>query len=281
MKIGISTFPTDYSPDVAAVARRAEALGFESLWVPEHVMLPVASSTTWPGSAEGVIPKVYADIADPFVALARASGVTERLMLGTAICLVPERNPLLLAKEVASLDMFSGGRFLFGVGAGWLREELELLGGDFDRRWGQTKEAVLAMKELWTRTKSEFHGEFYDFPPVYSFPRPVQRPHPPVLLGGMAERVFKRVAEWGDGWIPNRVTPAEVAEGRARLDELAQAAGRDPSSIQITVSGQPPDAGLIEEYGEAGADRVIVRLADVDEEQSLDEIDRIAKAVLT
>ena len=281
MKIGISTFPTDYSPDVAAVARRAEALGFESLWVPEHVMLPVVSSTTWPGSAEGVIPKVYADIADPFVALARASGVTERLMLGTAICLVPERNPLLLAKEVASLDMFSGGRFLFGVGAGWLREELELLGGDFDRRWGQTKEAVLAMKELWTRTKSEFHGEFYDFPPVYSFPRPVQRPHPPVLLGGMAERVFKRVAEWGDGWIPNRVTPAEVAEGRARLDELAQAAGRDPSSIQITVSGQPPDVGLIEEYGEAGADRVIVRLSDVDEEQSLDEIDRIAKAVLT
>ena len=281
MKIGISTFPTDYSPDVAAVARRAEALGFESLWVPEHVMLPVASSTKWPGSAEGVIPKVYADIADPFVALARASGVTERLMLGTAICLVPERNPLLLAKEVASLDMFSGGRFLFGVGAGWLREELELLGGDFDRRWGQTKEAVLAMKELWTRTKSEFHGEFYDFPPVYSFPRPVQRPHPPVLLGGMAERVFKRVAEWGDGWIPNRVTPAEVREGRARLDELAQAAGRDPSSIQITVSGQPPDAGLIEEYGEAGADRVIVRLADVHEEQSLDEIDRIAKAVLT
>ncbi len=281
MKIGISTFPTDYSPDVAAVARRAEELGFESLWVPEHVMLPVASSTKWPGSTEGAIPKVYADIADPFVALARASGVTERLMLGTAICLVPERNPLLLAKEVASLDMFSGGRFLFGIGAGWLREELELLGGDFDRRWGQTKEAVLAMKEIWTRTESEFHGEFYDFPPVYSFPRPVQRPHPPVLLGGMAERVFKRVAEWGDGWIPNRVTPAEVREGRARLDELAQAAGRDPSSIEITVSGQPPDAGLIEEYGEAGADRVIVRLADVDEEQSLDEMDRIAKAVLT
>ena len=280
MKIGISTFPTDYSPDVAAVARRAEELGFESLWVPEHVMLPVGSSTKWPGSTGGAIPKVYADIADPFVALARASGVTERLMLGTAICLVPERNPLLLAKEVASLDMFSGGRFLFGIGAGWLREELELLGGNFDRRWGQTREAVLAMKELWTRTESEFHGEFYDFPPVYSFPRPAQRPHPPVLLGGMAERVFKRVAEWGDGWIPNRVTPAEVREGRARLDELARAAGRDPSSIGITVSGQPPDAGLIEEYGEAGADRVIVRLADVDGEQSLDEVDRIAEAVL-
>ena len=280
MKIGISTFPTDYSPDVAAVARRAEELGFESLWVPEHVMLPVGSSTKWPGSTGGAIPKVYADIADPFVALARASGVTERLMLGTAICLVPERNPLLLAKEVASLDMFSGGRFLFGIGAGWLREELELLGGNFDRRWGQTREAVLAMKELWTRTESEFHGEFYDFPPVYSFPRPAQRPHPPVLLGGMAERVFKRVAEWGDGWIPNRVTPAEVREGRARLDALARAAGRDPSSIGITVSGQPPDAGLIDEYGEAGADRVIVRLADVDGEQSLDEVDRIAEAVL-
>ena len=249
MKIGISTFPTDYSPDVAAVARRAEELGFESLWVPEHVIVPAGSSTKWPGSAEGAIPKVYADIADPFVGLARASGVTERLMLGTAICLVPERNPLLLAKEVASLDMFSRGRFLFGIGAGWLREELELLGGDFDRRWGQTKEAVLAMKELWTQTKSEFHGEFYDFPPVYSFPRPVQRPHPPVLLGGMSERVFTRVVEWGDGWIPNRVTPAQrSARVAGGSNELAQAAGRDPSSIEITISGSAagrcPDRGV-------------------------------------
>ena len=280
MKIGISTFPTDYSPDIAVIARRAEELGFESLWVPEHAVLPVDVSTSWPGSGEGPIPKVYADIADPFVALSRASAVTERLKLGTAICLVPEHNPLLLAKEVASLDMYSGGRFLFGIGAGWLREETEILGGDFDHRWGQTKESVLAMKELWTQTKSEFHGKFYDFPAVYSFPRPVQRPHPPVLLGGMAENVFKRVVAWGDGWIPNRVTPEDVREGRMKLDELARDAGRDPASIQIIVSGQPPDSDLIKQYEDAGAVRVVVRLAAMDEDQTMEGVDRIAEVIL-
>ena len=280
MKIGLSTFPTDYSPDIAIIARRAEELGFESLWVPEHAVLPADAATSWPGSAAGVIPKVYADIADPFVALSRASAVTQRLKLGTAICLVPEHNPLLLAKAVASLDMYSGGRFLFGIGAGWLREETEILGGDFEHRWGQTRESVLAMKELWTQTKSEYRGKFYDFPAVYSFPRPVQRPHPPVLLGGMAANVFKRVAAWGDGWIPNRVTPEDVREGRSKLDELARAAGREPASIEITVSGQPPDGDLIRRYEDAGADRIVVRLADVDEDQTMEQVDRIAEAVL-
>ena len=280
MKIGISTFPTDYSPDIALIARRAEELGFESLWVPEHAVLPAAVATSWPGSDDGVIPRVYADIADPFVALSRASAVTERLKLGTAICLVPEHNPLLLAKQVATLDMYSGGRFLFGIGAGWLREETEVMGGDFDHRWGQTRESVLAMKELWTKTKSEYHGRFYDFPAVYSFPRPVQRPHPPVLLGGMAANVFRRVVAWGDGWLPNRVTPDEVREGRLTLDKLANDAGRDPASIEITVSGQPPDGELIEQYEDAGAVRVVVRLAGMEEDQTLEQVDRIAEAVL-
>ena len=280
MKIGISTFPTDYSPDIALIGRRAEELGFESLWVPEHAVLPAAVATSWPGSDDGVIPRVYADIADPFVALSRASAVTERLKLGTAICLVPEHNPLLLAKQVATLDMYSGGRFLFGIGAGWLREETEVMGGDFDHRWGQTRESVLAMKELWTKTKSEYHGRFYDFPAVYSFPRPVQRPHPPVLLGGMAANVFRRVVAWGDGWLPNRVTPDEVREGRLTLDKLANDAGRDPASIEITVSGQPPDGELIEQYEDAGAVRVVVRLAGMEEDQTLEQVDRIAEAVL-
>ncbi len=163
MDIGISTFPTDYSADIALVAKRAEELGFESLWVPEHPVLPVKAETPWPGSADGVIPRVYADIVDPFVALARASAVTSTLKLGTGICLVPERNPLLLAKEVATLDMYSGGRFLFGIGAGWLREETEMLGGNFRHRWSQTREAILAMKELWTKTESEYHGHFTTF----------------------------------------------------------------------------------------------------------------------
>ena len=280
MKIGVSTFPTDYSIDIAVLARRAEELGFDSLWVPEHAILPVDAKTPWPGSAEGVMPKEYADIADPFVALGRASAVTTTLKLGTAIVLVPERNPLVLAKEVATLDMYSGGRFIMGIGAGWLREESDIMGVDFDHRWTQTKEAVLAMKELWTKTESEYHGKYYDFPPVYSFPRPVQRPHPPVLLGGMARNVFKRIAEWGDGWIPNRVTPEEVAAGRAKLDELATVAGRDPASIPISVFGQQPDPGLVERFFDAGAARVTVRLPVAGEEESLVEVERMASLLL-
>ena len=280
MEIGVSTFPTDYSIDIAVLARRAEELGFDSLWVPEHAILPVGAKTPWPGSAEGVMPKEYADIADPFVALGRASAVTTTLKLGTAIVLVPERNPLVLAKEVATLDMYSGGRFIMGIGAGWLREESEIMGVDFDHRWTQTKEAVLAMKELWTKTESEYHGRYYDFPPVYSFPRPVQRPHPPVLLGGMARNVFKRIVEWGDGWIPNRVTPEEVAAGRAKLDELATVAGRDPASIPISVFGQQPDPGLVERFFDAGAARVTIRLPVAGEEESLVELERMASLLL-
>ncbi len=280
MDIGISTFLTDYSVDVATVARRIEELGFDSLWVPEHPIIPVNTASPWPGSPDGVIPKVYADIVDPFVALARASGVTTTLKLATGIVLVPERHPILLAKEVATLDMYSGGRFIFGIGAGWNREESEILGGDFDHRWTQARESVLAMKELWTKVESEHHGKYYDFPPVYSFPRPAQRPHPPVLLGGMARNVFRRVVEYGDGWLPNRVTPEDVAKGRATLDELATAAGRDPASIQITVFGQQPDRDLLRRFEEAGADRVTIRLETAPEAESLADVERIAEAVL-
>ena len=280
MDIGISTFLTDYSVDVATVARRIEELGFDSLWVPEHPIIPVNTASPWPGSADGVIPKVYADIVDPFVALARASGVTTTLKLATGIVLVPERHPILLAKEVATLDMYSGGRFFFGIGAGWNREESEILGGDFDHRWTQARESVLAMKELWTKVESEHHGKYYDFPPVYSFPRPAQRPHPPVLLGGMARNVFRRVVEYGDGWLPNRVSPEDVAKGRATLDELATAAGRDPASIQITVFGQQPDRDLVRRFEEAGADRVTIRLETAPEAESLADVERIAEAVL-
>ena len=280
MNIGISTFPTDYSADVAVIAKRAEDLGFESFWVPEHPILPVKGSSPWPGSADGVIPKVYADIVDPFVALGRASAVTTTLKLGTGICLVPERNPLLLAKEVATLDMYSKGRFLFGIGTGWHREEAEIMGADFDHRWTQTRESVLAMKELWTKVESEYHGKYYDFPPVYSFPRPVQRPHPPVLIGGMARNVFKRVVDCGDGWMPNRVTPEQVAQGRATINELAEAAGRDQSSISVSVYGQPADRELIERLQEAGADRVMVRLPTEPEEECIASLESIAEAVL-
>jgi len=280
MDIGISTFPTDYSIDIAKLAQRAEEYGFESLWVPEHSILPVNTESPWPGSPDGKIPKVYADIVDPFIALSRASAVTTKLKLGTGICLVPERNPLLLAKEVATLDMYSQGRFLFGIGAGWLREETEIMGGDFAHRWSQTREAILAMKELWTTVGSEYHGKYYDFPPVYSFPRSVQKPHPPVFLGGMAKNVFKRIIDYGDGWMPNRVVPEDVQKGRATLDELAEAAGRDPKSIIVSVFGQQPDADLLMGFEEAGADRVMIRVETANEEDTLKNLHSIAETVL-
>ena len=280
MDIGIETFPTDYSIDITTLASRAEELGFESLWVPEHPIMPVNPKTPWPRSADGKIPRYYADIADPFIALARASAVTSDLKLGTGICLVPERNPLLLAKEVATLDMYSGGRFLFGIGAGWLREETELMGGDFVHRWSQTREAVLAMKELWTKTQSEYHGRFYDFSPVYSFPRPVQRPHPPVYLGGTAPKVFQRIVAWGDGWLPSRVTPEQVKLGSATLDELADAADRDRESLSISVFGQEADRELVGRFEDAGADRVIMSVPAANEKETLADLERIAAAVL-
>jgi len=280
MDIGISTFPTDYSIDIAKLAQRAEEYGFESLWVPEHSILPVNTESPWPGSPDGKIPKVYADIVDPFIALSRASAVTTKLKLGTGICLVPERNPLLLAKEVATLDMYSQGRFLFGIGAGWLREETEIMGGDFAHRWSQTREAILAMKELWTTVGSEYHGKYYDFPPVYSFPRSVQKPHPPVFLGGMAKNVFKRIIDYGDGWMPNRVVPEDVQKGRATLDELAEAAGRDPKSIIVSVFGQQPDADLLKGFEAAGANRVMIRVETANEEDTLKNLHSIAETVL-
>src|SRR5438094_6045299 len=207
MKIGVNMTFSSRSIDVAVMAQKAESLGFESLWLPEHPVIPVHVTTRYQGSPDGAIPPSMSDIADPFLALARASAVTTTIKLGTGICLVPERNPLLLAKEIATLDHFSNGRFLFGIGAGWLQEETEIMGGDFAHRWSQTRESVLAMKELWTKPEAEFHGKYYDFPLVKSNPKPKQKPHPPVLLGGGATNVLQRVVAWGDGWLPNRITP--------------------------------------------------------------------------
>ena len=199
MNIGVSIPLPAYSVDVALMANKAEQLGFESIWCAEHPIMPVHTTSPFSGSADGVIPETYAHFVDPFIALARASGATSTIKLGTSIVLVPERNPLLMAKEISCLDYFSGGRFIFGIGAGWLREETEIMGGDFDHRWTQTREAVLAMKELWTKDEAEFHGRYYDFPLVKSYPKPVQKPHPPVVLGGSAKNVLRRVAGWGDG----------------------------------------------------------------------------------
>ena len=280
MNVGTSTPLPAYTIDPAFMAKKAEDLGFDSIWYAEHPAVPVQSNSPFPATG-GEIPWTYSHFTDPYIALARASGATTKIKLGTGITLVPERNPLLLAKEIASLDRFSGGRFLFGIGTGWLREETEIMGGDFEHRWTQTREAIEVMKELWTKDEAEYHGRFYDFPAVKSYPKPLQQPHPPVILGGLAKNVLRRVVAHADGWLPNRITPAEVEESRAKLDAMAAEAGRDPKSITISVFGQAPERDLVRSFLNAGADRVIVRPEHVETETEMGEqLERMAEAVL-
>ena len=281
MDVGLTTGISTNSVNVAVLAQKAESLGFESFWLPEHTIVPVHSNSRYGGTPDGSIPPSMSDSGDPLIGLAMASAVTQRIKLGTAISLVPEHNPLLQAKQIATLDRLSNGRFIFGIGAGWLREETEIMGGDFEHRWGQTREAILAMKELWTQDEAEFHGRYYDFPPVRCNPKPVQRPHPPLFLGGFAPNVFKRIAAWGDGWMPTRVTPEQVKMGRATLDELAEAAGRDPKTIRLMVCNVPADRDTIIELEKAGADRVTVSLPRDMGEGMLQELEQLADRVLT
>jgi probable F420-dependent oxidoreductase len=255
-------------------------LGFESIWYAEHPVVPVHSDSPFPATG-GAIPESYSHFSDPYISLARASGVTSKIKLGTGITLLPERNPLLLAKEIAVLDRVSGGRFIFGIGTGWLREETEIMGGDFDHRWTQTREAIEAMKELWTKEEAEYHGRYFDFPPVRCYPKPIQKPHPPIILGGLAPNVLRRVVAHADGWLPNRVTPADIEEGRGRLDAMAAEAGRDPASLTISVYGQAADRDLVKSFFNAGANRVVIAPAFCETEDKMgQELERIADAVL-
>jgi probable F420-dependent oxidoreductase len=284
MKFGIIT----YAVDLAALAQKAEQLGFDQLWAPEHNTTPVhiaPMNTTYRAHLEpdGMPQPLYRSgkFVDPFIALARASAVKTKLTLGTGVCLIPEHNPLLLAKQVATLDNFSGGRFIFGVGAGWLREETEIMGGDYDHRWGQTREAIAAMKELWTKDEAEFHGKHYDFPPVISFPKPLQQPHPPIYVGAMtAGNVFKRVVTYGNGWMPWLYTPEQIREGRATLNDLAREAGRDPRSIEVVAAPVAPEPDLVRQYEDAGADGVVFFILPASEAEMLAELERIAETIL-
>lgn len=280
MSVGVSTPLPAYTVDPAFMSKKAEELGFESIWYAEHPAVPVESDSPFPATG-GEIPWTYSHFTDPYIALARASGATSTIKLGTGITLVPERNPLLLAKEIATLDRFSGGRFLFGIGTGWLREETEIFGGDFEHRWTQTREALEVMKELWTKDEAEYHGKYFNFPPVKSYPKPSQQPHPPIIIGGMARNVLRRIVSHADGWLPNRVTPAEVEDSRRRLDAMAAEVGRDPKSITISVYGQPADGDLVRSYLNAGADRVVVRPDHVANEYEMGkQLERMAEAVL-
>ena len=283
MDIGVFFFTSAESADPAVVAKKAEDLGFASIWVPEHPVLPVHTTVGYPAAPDRPIPRTIGIISDPFVSLARASATTSTIKLGTGICLVPERNPLLLAKEIATLDHYSGGRFLFGIGAGWQKEECEVMGGDFPRRWTQTRDSVLAMKELWTTDESEYHGRYYDFPPLKCFPKPAQKPHPPVLLGGSARNVFKRTVEWGDGWMPVSTSPTTIKDGRRKLDELAAEAGRDPASISILAFGQPGQLRKKEDLQgleEAGAGHAIIWLSAFQQAAVVAELEELATEML-
>ena len=279
MKVGVNVSVNSKSMDIGAVAKKAEELGFESFWIAEHPIIPVQTTSKYGGTPDGSIPESMKDMADPFICLAIASATTSKIMLGTSICLVPEHNPLVQAKQIAALDFHSGGRFIFGIGTGWLREETEIMGGDFDHRWTQAREAVEAMKEMWTKDEAEYHGRYYDFPPVRVFPKPAQKPHPPIFLGGVAKNVFKRVVTYGDGWMPVRATPESIKAGRASLDELAEAAGRDPKSIQVLVYGAD-SRDEIKQMEEAGADMATVRLPSTEPGQALPGLEKLAEEML-
>ena len=281
MKIGVNLSVTDWLDDFAAVAKQAEDLGFESIWISEHTFVPVKTDSRYAGTADGSIPESMAHIADPFVCLAMAAAATSTIRLGTAVCLIPQRHPLLLANEIATLDHFSGGRFMLGAGTGWLREESEILGGDFDHRWTQAAESIKVMKEVWAKDEAEYHGRYYDFPPIRSFPKPVQKPNPPIYLGGSAANVFKRVASYADGWLPTgRVSPDQMKEGCNKLRQVCEEMGRDYQSIEISAYAQPPDLDLLHRYEEAGAHRAIIRAADYPGNPNLPSLEEIAEKVL-
>ncbi len=268
--------------DPAIVAKRAEALGFDSYWLPEHVVIPEGSAEVYPGKqADEPAPDYLFKMPDPLIGLARASAVTTTLKLGTGVALVPERNPINAAKEIASLDHYSGGRFLYGIGAGWNEPECTVMGGDFDHRWTQTTEAIDVMKKLWTGENVEHHGKYYDFPPIMCRPAPAHKPHPPILLGSIASPlVFKRVAKWGDGWMPFTGDPAHIAEGNTEIAKYAKEAGRNPDDFQIilfsTPGGGMRSTAEIAEAAKAGATSVVIWLQGGDGEEICSELEDLA-----
>ena len=273
MQFGIAIFPTDLSIGVAELVREVEDRGFESFWVPEHTHIPVSRRSPYP--AGGELPDMYRRTLDPFVALTIAAENSSRLLLGFGIVLIVERDPITTAKAVASLDLVSGGRVLFGVGGGWNLEEMENHGTDPKERWRLMRERVLAMREIWTKEEAEFHGEFVDFDPIWSWPKPIQSPLP-VYIGGNTEHTLKRVIAYGDGWIPNA--------GRARLiamipefRRLCEESGR--GHLPITVYGTRPTAEAIADYEAVGVDRLVFWMPSKPRDEVLRELEAVTTLV--
>jgi probable F420-dependent oxidoreductase len=274
VKIGLCMFPTGYAMHPGELAQAAEAHGFESLFFPEHTHIPTSRRSPFPSGGE--LPQEYAHSLDPFVALSAAAMTTKRLLLGTGVCLVIERDPIILAKEVASLDYLCNGRLLFGIGGGWNREEMENHGTDPRRRWKVLRERIEAMQAIWTTDEAEYHGEFVNFDPIWQWPKPMQEPHPPILVGGDGPNTLPRVVRYGDGWMP--IGRDEDTDFRPRMDELnrlADAAGRGP--IPVTMFLAPPKPGLLETYARAGIERVVIGLPSAPAEVVLSRLERHAE----
>jgi probable F420-dependent oxidoreductase len=271
MLFGASMFYTDYSMTPAALGRALEERGFESIWSPEHSHIPVSRRSPWPGGGE--LPKRYYDCMDPFVALTQAAAVTTKIKLGTGVCLVNQRDPIQTAKVVASLDQLSGGRFLFGIGVGGNAEEMENHGTAFETRAKLVRERVEAMKAIWTKSKAEYHGEMVNFDPIYAWPKPVQKPHPPVIVGGAYPQGARRALRYGDGWIPiaGRAPIHEAVKG---FRKLAEEAGRDPASVPITAFAAAEDLDELKRLRDLGVVRVVVSLDSEKEDTVLPVLDR-------
>lgn len=271
MRVGVFYFPTDYGINVVELARALEDRGFESLFVPEHTHIPTSRRTPFPGGGE--LPKRYAHTHDPFVALAFAAAATRKLIVGTGVLLVPQHEPIATAKAIASLDMLSEGRFVFGIGGGWNVDEMENHGARYETRFRQMREHVLAMKEIWTRDEAAFHGKMVNFDPIWSWPKPAQRPHPPILLGGETDLTLKRVVSYCDGWFPRAARGFDAAEAVGRLNRMAASVGRDPSSLSISVFGARPEAAVLDGYEKVGIQRALFGVPDASRDEILRTLD--------
>jgi len=260
LNFGASMFFTDYSVPPGELGTALEERGFESVWAPEHSHIPLSRKTPFP--AGGDLPKKYYDAMDPFVTLTMAAAATKKLKVGTGVCLVAQRDPIQTAKLVASIDQVSGGRFLFGIGNGWNRDEMEDHGTVFESRHKLARERVEAMKAIWTQSKAEYHGEFVNFDPMMTWPKPVQKPHPPVIVGGAFPYSARRAIRYGDGWIPqaSRGAYSEIADMIPEFRKMATEAGRDASKIEITVWFPKKEADLMKRYQDLGVSRVVFNL---------------------
>jgi probable F420-dependent oxidoreductase len=277
MDFGAAIFFTDYSMGPVELGRALEERGFESLWAPEHSHIPLSRHSAFPQGGE--LPKKYYDVMDPFVTLSAAAAATTGLKVATGICLVVQRDPIQTAKQVASLDQVSGGRFLFGIGAGWNAEEMADHGTDFKSRFTVMRERVEAMKTIWTKSKPEYHGEFVNFSPMMTWPKPLQKPHPPVIVGGAYPHGARRAIAYGDGWVPHARRPAygDVLGLLPAFRTMATAAGRDPATIPITIFGVAEDLDLIGRYRDAGAARLVFSLPPAKADEVLPLLDRCAE----